>query len=39
MKNIIIFAEVNDVKIIVENVQSDKDYAFLSKQDLYAVNR
>lgn len=39
MKNIIIFAEVNNVKIIVENVESDKDYAFLSKQDLYAVNR
>lgn len=39
IKNIIIFAEVNDVKVIIENVESDKDYAFLSKLDLYAVNR
>jgi EAL domain-containing protein (putative c-di-GMP-specific phosphodiesterase class I)/GGDEF domain-containing protein len=39
IKNIIVFAEVNDVKIIVENVESDKDYAFLSRLDLYAVNR
>lgn len=39
MKNIVVFAEVNDVKIIVENVESDKDYAFLSRLDLYAVNR
>lgn len=39
IKNIIIFAEINDVKVIVENVESDKDYAFLSKLDLYAVNR
>lgn len=39
MKNIIVFAEVNDVKIIVENIESDKDYVFLSKLDLYAINR
>jgi EAL domain-containing protein (putative c-di-GMP-specific phosphodiesterase class I) len=39
MKNIVVFAEVNDTKIIVENVESDKDYAFLSRLDLYAVNR
>ena len=39
IKNIIVFAEVNDVKVMVENVESDKDYAFLSKLDLYAVNR
>ena len=34
-----IFAELNNVKIIVENVESDKDYTYLSKLDLYAVNR
>jgi EAL domain-containing protein (putative c-di-GMP-specific phosphodiesterase class I)/GGDEF domain-containing protein len=39
IKNIIIFAEMNDVKIIVENVESEKDYKYLSRLDLYAVNR
>ncbi len=39
LKNIIIFAEVNEVNVIVENVESDKDYAFLRRQDLYAINR
>jgi EAL domain-containing protein (putative c-di-GMP-specific phosphodiesterase class I) len=39
LKNIIIFADIHEVKLIVENVESDKDFAFLSKQDLYAVNR
>ena len=39
IKNIMIFAEIHDVKIIVENVESDKDYTYLSKLDLYAVNR
>ena len=37
LKNII--AEMNDVKIIVENVESEKDYKYLSRLDLYAVNR
>lgn len=39
IKNMMIFAELNNVKIIVENVESDKDYTYLSKLDLYAVNR
>ena len=39
IKNIIVYAEVNEVKIIVENVESDQDYKFLSRLDLYAVNR
>lgn len=39
LKNIIIFADLHEVKLIVENVESDKDFAFLSRQDLYAVNR
>lgn len=39
IKNIIVYAEVNGVKIIVENVESDQDYKFLSRLDLYAVNR
>ena len=39
IKNIVVYAEVNDVKLIVENVESDQDYKFLSKLDLYAVNR
>ena len=39
IRNIIVYAEVNDVKVMVENVESDKDYKFLSKLDLYAVNR
>jgi EAL domain-containing protein (putative c-di-GMP-specific phosphodiesterase class I)/GGDEF domain-containing protein len=39
IKNIIVYAEVNEVKIIVENVELDQDYKFLSKLDLYAVNR
>ena len=39
MKNIVVYAEVNDIKLIVENVESDQDYKFLSKLDLYAVNR
>ncbi|WP_368029378.1 EAL domain-containing protein [Arcobacter sp. s6] len=39
MKNIVVYAEVNDIKLIVENVESDQDYRFLSKLDLYAVNR
>lgn len=38
-KNIVIYAEINNVKILIENVESDKDYKFLSKFDLYAVNR
>ena len=39
IKNIIVYAEVNEIKIIVENVESDQDYKFLSRLDLYAVNR
>ena len=39
IKNIVVYAEVNDIKLIVENVESDQDYRFLSKLDLYAVNR
>ncbi len=39
IKNIVVYAEVNDIKLIVENVESDQDYKFLSKLDLYAVNR
>ena len=39
IKNIVVYAEVNDIKLIVENVESDLDYKFLSKLDLYAVNR
>ncbi|MDD3056213.1 MAG: EAL domain-containing protein [Aliarcobacter sp.] len=39
IKNIIVYAEVNEIKIIVENVESDQDYTFLSRLDLYAVNR
>ncbi len=39
VRNILVYAEVNDIKVMVENVESDKDYAFLSKLDLYAVNR
>jgi EAL domain-containing protein (putative c-di-GMP-specific phosphodiesterase class I)/GGDEF domain-containing protein len=39
VKNIVIYAEINNVKILIENVESDKDYKFLSKLDLYAVNR
>lgn len=39
VKNIVVYAEVNDIKLIVENVESDQDYKFLSKLDLYAVNR
>lgn len=39
MKNIIIFSEINDIKILVENIESDRDYLYLSKLDLYAVNR
>ena len=39
IRNIIVYAEVNDVKVMVENVESDKDYDYLSKLDLYAVNR
>ena len=39
LKNIIIFADLHEVELIVENVESDKDFAFLSRQDLYAVNR
>ena len=39
IKNIVVYAEVNDIKLIVENVQSDQDYRFLSNLDLYAVNR
>ena len=39
IKNIVVYAEVNDIKLIAENVQSDQDYRFLSNLDLYAVNR
>ena len=39
IKNIIIFAEINDIKVLVENVESDRDYLYLNKLDLYAVNR
>jgi EAL domain-containing protein (putative c-di-GMP-specific phosphodiesterase class I)/GGDEF domain-containing protein len=39
IKNIVVYAEINDIKLIVENVESDQDYRFLSKLDLYAVNR
>lgn len=39
VRNILVYAEVNDIKVMVENVESDRDYAFLSKLDLYAVNR
>lgn len=39
IKNIIIFAEINDIKVLVENIESDRDYLYLNKLDLYAVNR
>ena len=39
VKNIIIFAEINDIKVLVENIESDRDYLYLNKLDLYAVNR
>ena len=39
VKNIVVFAEINNIKLIIENIESKKDYAFLSKLDLYAVNK
>lgn len=39
VKNIVIFAELNDIKILAENVESDSDYEYLNKLDLYAINR
>ena len=39
LKNIIVFAEINDIKVLVENIESDRDYLYLNKLDLYAVNR
>ena len=39
VRNILVYAEVNEIKVMVENVESDRDYSFLSKLDLYAVNR
>lgn len=39
VRNILVHAEVNEIKVMVENVESDKDFSFLSKLDLYAVNR
>lgn len=39
VKNIVIFGELNDVKILAENVESDNDYRYLSKLDIYAINR
>ena len=39
VKNIVIFGELNNIKILAENVESDNDYVYLSKLDLYAINR
>lgn len=39
MRNIVVFADVNNIKLMVENIESDKDYEFLSKLDLYTVDK
>lgn len=39
MKNIVVYSEVNDVKLLTDSVQSNKDYEFLSKLDIYATSR
>ena len=39
VKNIVIFGELNNIKILAENVESNNDYTYLSKLDLYAINR
>lgn len=39
VKNIVVFAELNDIKLLAENVESDNDYNYLSKFDLFAINR
>ena len=39
MRNILVFADVNNIKLMVENIESDKDYEFLSKLDLYSVDK
>ena len=38
-KNIAVYAEINDINISIENIESDKDYKYLSKMDLYAINK
>lgn len=39
IKNIIIFGELNNIKIMADSVESDMDYALLDRLDLYATSR
>ncbi len=39
VKNILVYSEVNEVKLLTDSVQSNKDYEFLAKLDIYATSR
>jgi len=39
VKNILIFAQLNNMEILTENVKSDNDYAFLERLGVYATSR
>lgn len=39
LKNIIIFSELQGIKVISDIVQSDEDYELLDRLDVYAVSR
>jgi EAL domain-containing protein (putative c-di-GMP-specific phosphodiesterase class I) len=39
VKNILIFAQLNNMEILTENVKSDNDYAFLERLGVYATSK
>ena len=39
IKNIVVYAQLNDINILTDNVESNKDYEYLSQLDLYATSR
>lgn len=39
IRNIVIFAEINDTKVLIENIESTQDFEYLRKLDLYGINK
>ena len=39
VKNIIIFGELNNIKVMADSVESNLDYALLDRLDLYATSK
>jgi len=39
VKNIIVYAQLNNIKVLTDSVESKKDYDLLSRLDLYATSK